>query len=58
MKDDPPVEKRKGPKNVVTIKFANKGLDDIHISKIFRSIEVVSLLPEALQEKMMCQFVL
>ena len=40
---------KKAPKNVVVIRFANKGLDDIHISKIFRSAEVVSLLPETLQ---------
>ena len=49
LKDEPPVQKRKAPKNVISIRFVNKGLDDIHISKIFRSPEVVSLLPEALQ---------
>lgn len=41
--------KRKAPKNVVTIKFVNKGLDEIHVSKIFNSQEVTSLLPEELQ---------
>ena len=46
----PTIEKKKTtPKNVVTILFVNKGLDDIHLSKIFRSADVVSLLPEALQ---------
>ena len=45
------------PKNVITINFVNKGLDDIHISRILRSAEVTSLLPEVLQvddEKPMC----
>ena len=51
LKDDPPPPKRKAPKNVVTINFVNKGLDNIHVSKIFRSPEVASLLPEELQEK-------
>ena len=49
LKDQAPPPKRKAPKNVVTIKFVNKGLDDIHVSKIFRSQEVISLLPEELQ---------
>ena len=44
-----PVQKKKAPKNVVTIRFVNKGLDHIHVSKIFRSAAVTSLLPEALQ---------
>ena len=44
-----PVQKKKAPKNVVTIRFVNKGLDNIHVSKIFRSAAVTSLLPEALQ---------
>ena len=44
-----PVQKKKAPKNVVTIRFVNKGLDHIHVSKIFRSVAVTSLLPEALQ---------
>ena len=48
LKDDPPPPKRSAPKNVVTIKFVNKGLDDIHVSKIFHSPEVAALLPEAL----------
>ena len=43
--------KRKAPKNVVTIRFVNKGLDDIHVSKIFSSREVTSLLPEELQDE-------
>ena len=46
-----PVETKKvRPKNVVTIKFVNKGLDDIHISNIFRSREAISLLPQPLQK--------
>ena len=43
------VETKKIPKNVITINFVNKGIDDIHISRILRSSEVTSLLPEALQ---------
>ena len=49
LKEETPVKKRKAPKNVISIRFVNKGLDDIHLSKIFRSPEVISLLPEALQ---------
>ena len=44
-----PVQKKKAPKNVVSIRFVNKGLDDIHLPKIFRSSAVTSLLPEALR---------
>ena len=42
-------KKRKIPKNVFTIHFVNKGLDDIHISRILRSAEVISLLPDPLK---------
>ena len=47
----PPAEKirKKIPKNVCVVNFVNKGLDDIHLSKIFNSPEVVALLPECLQ---------
>ena len=41
----PEIKKKTIRKNVVTIDFVNKGLDDIHVSKIFRSPEVISLLP-------------
>ena len=44
-----PIKKRKAPKNVISIKFVNKGLEDIHKPKILRSPEVTSLLPEALK---------
>ena len=44
-----PIHKKKAPKNVVPIRFVNKGLDDIHVPKIFRSAAVTSKLPEALQ---------
>ena len=43
------LETKKIPKNIVTIRFVNKGLDHIHVSKIFRSPQVTSLLPEALR---------
>ena len=48
---DEEIIKRKTPKNVITIRFVNKGLEDIHVSKIFNSAEVVSLLPEELQRE-------
>ena len=43
------LQTKKIPTNVITINFVNKGIDDIHISKILRSSEVTSLLPEVLQ---------
>ena len=45
------VKKKLPPKNVVTIRFVNKGLDEIHINSIFHSPEVISLLPEELQKE-------
>ena len=39
------------PKNTITINFVNKGIDDIHLNKIFRSAEVTNLLPEELQSE-------
>ena len=48
----PIVEKKKSiPKNVITIHFVNKGLDDIHISRILRSTEVINLLPDPLKSE-------
>ena len=44
-----PFKRKSVPKNVITIKFVNKEIDDIHLSKIFRSAEVTSLLPDELQ---------
>ena len=49
LKADPPKNRKKTPVNVVTIRFVNKGLEDIHLSKIFRSSDVTSLPPEELQ---------
>ena len=49
LKPEVVVEKKAAPKNVIVIDFVNKGLDDIHLSKIFRSQEVTELLPEALK---------
>ena len=39
------------PQNVITIKFVNKGLDEIHINSIFHSAEVIASLPQDLQEE-------
>ena len=49
----PTVDKKKKviPKNVIPIRFVNKGLDDIHISRILRSSEVKDLLPDSLQSE-------
>ena len=42
---------RKAPKHVCSVRFVNKGLDDIHLSKIFTSPDVIECLPESLQHK-------
>ena len=49
LKPEVVVERKPAPKNVVVVEFVNKGLDDIHLSKIFRTPEVTSLLPEPLR---------
>ena len=43
------VIKKTPPKNVVTIRFVNKGLDELHVNSIFHAPEVVALLPDKLQ---------
>ena len=48
LKVQPEPKRKPFPKNVVTIKFVNKGMDDIHLNKIFRSKEVLDLMPSAL----------
>ena len=45
------VVKKTPPKNVITIRFVNKGLDELHVNSIFHSPEVVSLLPTELKKK-------
>ena len=45
------IVKKIPPKNVITIKFVNKGLDEIHINNIFHSAEVISSLPQQLQKE-------
>ena len=37
------------PKNICVVHFVNKGIDDLHLSSIFRSNVVVSCLPEKLR---------
>ena len=39
------------PKNVCVVHFVNKGIDDIHLSSIFRSTVVINSLPEKLREE-------
>ena len=41
--------KRTHPKNVCVVDFVNKGIDAIHLSKIFHATNVVKLLPEQLR---------
>ena len=43
--------KKSPPRNVVVIRFVNKGLDELHINNIFHSPEVISELPEELQKE-------
>ena len=42
--------RRTAPKNVCVVHFVNKGMDDLHLSSIFKSKDVVNLLPEKLRE--------
>ena len=46
-----PVVKKCPPKNVVSIRFVNKGLDEIHVNNIFHKPEVISFLPEEIQKE-------
>ena len=39
------------PKNVVTVEFINKGFNDIHLGKILRLTEVISLLPDRIKKE-------
>ena len=42
--------KRAAPKNVCVIRFVNKGIDALHLSKIFKLDTVISQLPANLRE--------
>ena len=46
-----PKESKTRPKNVCVIHFVNKGIDHIHLPSIFRKQNIVSLLPDILQEE-------
>ena len=47
-----PVKKEKHiRKNVCTIRFVNKGIDEIKVSQIFNLPEVIATLPQELQDK-------
>ena len=48
-KDPPEVKRKPAPKNVITINFVNKGIDDIRLNKILKSDEVIALLPSDLK---------
>ena len=45
------VIKKTPPKNVITIRFVNKGLDELHVNSIFHTPEVVALLPDELKKR-------
>ena len=51
LKAPPEVKGKSIPKNVITINFVNKGIDDIHLNKILKSGEVIALLPSDLKGK-------
>ena len=44
-----PQPRKTPPKNVCIVDFVNKGMDQIHLSKIFRSSEVTNCLPDVLK---------
>ena len=41
--------KTSAPKNVCVVYFVNKGIDQLHLSKVFKSDEIIDKLPEVLQ---------
>ena len=44
-------EGKKSPKNICKIYFSNKGMEDIRLTKILRSPDIVSLLPPQMQQE-------
>ena len=42
---------KKGPNNICVVLYENKGIEDIHLSKILHENEIVNLLPDILQRK-------
>ena len=46
-----PNKVKKGPINLCTVSYENKGIEDIHLSKILHENEVVQLLPNTLQSQ-------
>ena len=40
---------KKPPKNICVIEFTNKGMDNLHISSIFKSNDVIDKLPDSLR---------
>ena len=50
LKAPPEVKRKTFPQNVISINFVNKGIDDIHLNKIFRSAEVIAVLPTKLKD--------
>lgn len=47
-KEKPPRSDKIKPENVFVLRFVNKGMNELHLSSIFRSQDVKELLPEAL----------
>ena len=51
LKERPIVDKKKGPINICTIKFVNKGMEHINLSEILNLPEAIQSLPEPLREE-------
>ena len=51
LKPTPISASKSAPENVCTIRFINKGLEEIKISEIFRHTDSISSLPDSLQNK-------
>ena len=43
--------KKSPPKNVCTVRFDNKGMEQIHLSKVINDKNIINLLPEKIQEE-------
>ena len=51
LKPTPISASKSAPENVCTIRFINKGMEEIKISEIFRHTDSISSLPDSLQNK-------
>ena len=51
LKPTPIPSSKSAPENVCSIRFINKGMEEIKISEIFRHTDSISSLPDSLQSK-------